>query len=50
MEIEEEVPEITIGVGVPQALGEEDIAHQEGFLEDEGVHEEEELEISLHLS
>ena len=48
--MEGEAPEITIGIAVPQALDQEDIAHQEVFLEDEGIHEEEELEISLHLT
>ena len=48
--MEEEAPEIAIGIGVPQALGEEDIAHQETFLEGDDVHEEEVLEISLHFN
>ena len=47
--MEEEAPEITIGIVLLQVLGEEDIAHQEVFLEDEGVHEEAVLEISLHF-
>lgn len=48
--MEGEAPEITIGIGLLQVLGEEDIAHQEVFLEGEGVHEEEVLEISLHFN
>lgn len=48
--MEGEAPEITIGIAVPQTLGEEDIAHQEAFLEGDDVHEEEVLEISLHFN
>ena len=48
--MEGEIPEIAIGIAVPQTLGEEDIADQEVFLEGEGVHEEEVLEISLHFN
>lgn len=48
--MEGEAPEITIGIAVPQALDQEDIAHQEVFLEGDDVHEEEVLEISLHFN